>query len=483
MIATLAALVLAGSAAGQLRRVTPTAGGATLPQALGPDDSPTFAGAVLTPEQNDVPHIALTPTDYNTIVGWSKPGRWGFHMSTGDAQYTHEPRCDRTYWFGYNLGNQSENVDVAGEPAFGYRLETYWLSGVTRDNNAQSGGASTITLDSGASALDDAYKGFIIILDAGTGIGQVRQITDYVGATKVASVNAAWAVQPVSGTGFQIFDPWIEYHTIYNPGTGDHAKRLDNWTISRANWNTSCRRDITASTISLNAMGTTGDYSGAQCFRIDMSDTPGLSSFAMTNGGVFRHDTNNVQMFAQKNAAGSGYVNMVLCSQYDQTVFNAPAGIWLQNSPIIDGQNAMRLNLGASSGQFEFRNRGLAGEPRLTGTIAGTGGDTLTYTTAVINKVVFSGVDLIVGTAGKGLQVKEGSNAKMGAATLVAGSATVSTTAVTATSRIFLTSQADGGTPGWLRVSGRTAATSFTITSSSGTDTSTVAWIIVEPAP
>jgi hypothetical protein len=84
---------------------------------------------------------------------------------------------------------------------------------------------------------------------------------------------------------------------------------------------------------------------------------------------------------------------------------------------------------------------------------------------------------------GHGFKVKEGSNAKMGTATLTAGSATVSTTAVAVNSRIYLTSNIDGGTPGWLRVSARTAGTSFTITSSSATDTSTVAWIIFDPAP
>jgi hypothetical protein len=87
-----------------------------------------------------------------------------------------------------------------------------------------------------------------------------------------------------------------------------------------------------------------------------------------------------------------------------------------------------------------------------------------------------------VTTAGQGLAVKEGSNAKQGTATLVAGSAVVANTSVTANSRILLTSQADGGTPGFLRVSTRTAGTSFTITSSSGTDTSTVAYQIFEPA-
>jgi uncharacterized membrane-anchored protein len=70
----------------------------------------------------------------------------------------------------------------------------------------------------------------------------------------------------------------------------------------------------------------------------------------------------------------------------------------------------------------------------------------------------------------------------MGTAVLVGGTKAVATTAVTATSRIYVTSNADGGTPGWLRVSTRTAGTSFTIQSSSASDTSTVAWFIVEPA-
>jgi hypothetical protein len=82
-----------------------------------------------------------------------------------------------------------------------------------------------------------------------------------------------------------------------------------------------------------------------------------------------------------------------------------------------------------------------------------------------------------------GLRIVEGTNARMGVATLTAGAATVANTTVTANTRIFLTSQVDGGTPGFLRVSTRTAGTSFTITSSSGTDTSQVAWLLVEPGP
>lgn len=90
--------------------------------------------------------------------------------------------------------------------------------------------------------------------------------------------------------------------------------------------------------------------------------------------------------------------------------------------------------------------------------------------------------DFAVALAGKGFRVKEGSNAKMGVSTLVAGTVVVSNTSVTSTSRIFLTCNTPGGTPGFLRVSARTAGTSFTILSSSGTDTSVVAWQIFEPA-
>lgn len=91
--------------------------------------------------------------------------------------------------------------------------------------------------------------------------------------------------------------------------------------------------------------------------------------------------------------------------------------------------------------------------------------------------------DVQITTIGKGVQVKTGTNAKIGTATLVAGTVTVANTSVTANSRIFVCSNTDGGTPGWLRVSAKTNGTSFVITSSSATDTSTVAWYIVESIP
>lgn len=92
--------------------------------------------------------------------------------------------------------------------------------------------------------------------------------------------------------------------------------------------------------------------------------------------------------------------------------------------------------------------------------------------------------DVEITVAGKGLRVKEGSNAKQGTSTLVAGTVTVSNTSVTANSRILLTVQSLGTVtaPKAIAVTARTASTSFTITSEDATDTSVVAWQIFEPA-
>lgn len=70
-----------------------------------------------------------------------------------------------------------------------------------------------------------------------------------------------------------------------------------------------------------------------------------------------------------------------------------------------------------------------------------------------------------------------------GTATLVAGTVVVNTTAVTAVSRIHLAVQSLGTVtvPSALAVSARTPGTSFTILASQATDTSNVAWQLMEP--
>lgn len=88
--------------------------------------------------------------------------------------------------------------------------------------------------------------------------------------------------------------------------------------------------------------------------------------------------------------------------------------------------------------------------------------------------------NLTLGTAGNKLNIATGTNASVGkSAAMTAGSITISTTAVTASSIIFLTHANIGGTVGELSVGTIVAGTSFVINSSSGSDTSTVNWLII----
>jgi hypothetical protein len=87
-------------------------------------------------------------------------------------------------------------------------------------------------------------------------------------------------------------------------------------------------------------------------------------------------------------------------------------------------------------------------------------------------------------TAGKGFSIKTGANCKMGSGTLVAGTATISTTAVTASSKIFVTDAGGGvlANIGSLSVGTIVANTSFVVNSSNALDTSNFNWLIIEPA-
>ena len=71
-----------------------------------------------------------------------------------------------------------------------------------------------------------------------------------------------------------------------------------------------------------------------------------------------------------------------------------------------------------------------------------------------------------------------GTNASAGSSTLAAGTVTVSNTLVTSSSLILLSVSVVGGTQGILSYT-KVAGTSFTINSSSATDTSTVSWVII----
>lgn len=149
----------------------------------------------------------------------------------------------------------------------------------------------------------------------------------------------------------------------------------------------------------------------------------------------------------------------------------------------------LKLNSGTNlttpeAGAFEFNGTDLFFTPAATRLTAAFRNIAQTFTG---DQTISTG-DLIMSTAGKGVKLKEGSNARMGTATLVGGTVTVSNTSVTANTRIYLTKAVGGGTRGLLEVGTVTPSTSFVINSvdSAGAlaaDTSTVNWLLIEPSP
>jgi hypothetical protein len=191
----------------------------------------------------------------------------------------------------------------------------------------------------------------------------------------------------------------------------------------------------------------------------------------------------NAVKFAGTSAASTNwFTNLPDAVLLADSVFNFRTPVSfadvIASQPSASGNTALSTNVGNLDAFDRFRLLG-------SGAMSwgpGSGARDVTVARNAANRLDLTTADLRIASIGRGLEIAEGSNAKMGLATLVAGTVTVSTTAVAANSRIFLTAQSTGGTAGALRISARSAGTSFTITSTSGTDTSTVAWHIVGPA-
>jgi len=140
-------------------------------------------------------------------------------------------------------------------------------------------------------------------------------------------------------------------------------------------------------------------------------------------------------------------------------------------------------NSGAATTTIGTGGTGAVNIGNATGNTAVTGSLTASTTlTATLGAITATNGNLDLATAGNKLLIATGANASVGtSAAMTAGTITISTSAVTANSIIFLSSNTPGGTAGILSApaASRIAGTSFVINSSSSLDTSTVNWWIV----
>lgn len=87
----------------------------------------------------------------------------------------------------------------------GKRLRTI-PSTLIRENTAQGAGTGNnqIQFDTGASAVDGTYDPSLVFIVGGTGVGQSRNILQYKGSTKTATVDRNWKVNPDATSEFVI---------------------------------------------------------------------------------------------------------------------------------------------------------------------------------------------------------------------------------------------------------------------------------------
>lgn len=146
------------------------------------------------------------------------------------------------------------------------------------------------------------------------------------------------------------------------------------------------------------------------------------------------------------------------------------------NTNTASSATGINITSAAAAGGVAISAISSGGNENLTIDSKGTG-------TITINGTATGGITFgqnVTHPLGKTINIGTGSNAIAGTGTLVAGTATISTSAVTASSLVFLTDTASSITNvGSLTVSAKTAGTSFVVTSTLALDTSTFNWFII----
>jgi|APSaa5957512622_1039677.scaffolds.fasta_scaffold10745_2 hypothetical protein len=130
---------------------------------------------------------------------------------------------------GVAVHRYQEAEDYTTTPIGDVVQDTAFASGT-----ASSGTTTTIILPSGFSSTDDYYNSWWIRITSGTGEKQVRQISDYTGSSKTATVATEWTTAPDDTSVFSLYnkgyvlsvydetlDQWIIASGVTNPPTGE----------------------------------------------------------------------------------------------------------------------------------------------------------------------------------------------------------------------------------------------------------------------
>lgn len=118
-----------------------------------------------------------------------------------------------------------------------------------RSGTAQAGAVGQITLDAGASSVDNFYRGLGCYIVSGTGSGQVGIIYGYTGSTKVALISPQWRTAPDATSVFAL-----------QPTPGANVEM---WRTAQANVTQSGRPDVYVGATAAGAITNSSFASGA----------------------------------------------------------------------------------------------------------------------------------------------------------------------------------------------------------------------------
>jgi hypothetical protein len=214
---------------------------------------------------------------------------------------------------------------------------------------AQTGAASTITLRAGASATDNIYNGETVFITSGTGAGQARVITGYVGSTKIATVDRAWATNPANDSVYQVTltdapktDSSLQ---VTSTGTGT-------FTANVTAWNGHSVTDATSGVPDVNVKlfnGQTAQTDANNLPKVDLEDIAGAAVSTTTaqlgvnavkyNNQTTQTDANNlpkVDLEDWKGTAASAPATGGIPDVNVKNIVNTTAAIDAQNRLKVD---------------------------------------------------------------------------------------------------------------------------------------------------
>lgn len=236
---------------------------------------------------------------------------------------------------------------------------------------------------------------------------------------------------------------------------------------------------IVARTHYLNTL--TGQY-----FVLAGKAAGGVATWAFLGGSTgdlntLTGDTGGVINPSSGNIGTKGTANQVTVTGSGSTLtWSLPVAITTPGSlttttTLIGGTGitATTGNITASAGNIAATLGSVSAGTTVT---AGTG------VTATTGNLTATNGNLALSTAGNKISIATGANSSLGVSgAMTAGTITISTTAVTANSLIFVQPAVLGTVtvPQALYVSAISAGTSFTVTSADATDTSTVQWWLI----